>query len=113
MIITFGATFCGLFGKQQLAKSNVNPYFCTYVAAAIASLVTAFFHITGLITFPVNAFSTCVLFLVPGVLLINSFTDLMDGNTINGVVRGVNALIHVLAIALGLLTTIVCLNLRG
>ena len=113
MSITFGATFCGLFVKQQLAKSKINPYICTYAAATIASLFTGFFHITGLTVSPVSAFSTCVLFLVPGVLLINSLTDLIDGNTINGIVKGVNAVIHVLAIALGLLTTIVILNLKG
>ncbi len=113
MIITFGATFCGLFIKQQLSKSNVNPYICTYVAATIASLFTGVFHITGLTISPVNAFSTCVLFLIPGVPLINSFNDLIDGNTTNGIVKGVNALIHVFAIALGLLTTIIVLNLKG
>jgi uncharacterized membrane protein YjjP (DUF1212 family) len=113
MIITFSATFCGLFVKQQLTKTNFNPYICTYIAATAASLFTGLFHITGLIISPMSAFSTCVLFLIPGVLLINSFSDLIEGSTVNGIVRGVNALIHILAIALGLLTTIVILNLKG
>ena len=113
MLITFGATFCGLFVKQQLTKSKFNPYICTCIAAIVASLFTGIFDITGLIDSPVKAFSTCVLFLIPGVLLINSFTDLLDGNTINGIVKGVNALIHILAIAFGLLTTIIILNLKG
>ncbi len=113
MFITFSATFFGLFVKQQLVKSNYNPYIITYLAATAASFFTGLFHITGLILTPVSAFSTCVLFLIPGVLLINSFTDLIEGSTVSGIVRGVNALIHVLAIALGLLTTIVILNLKG
>jgi len=113
MIITFGATFLGLYVKQQLTKSHVNTYIITYIAAMAASFFTGLFHITGLIVSPVSAFSTCVLFLIPGVLLINSFTDLIEGSTVNGIVKGVNALIHVLAIALGLLTTIVILNLKG
>ena len=113
MAISFSATFFGLFIKQQLTKSNINHYFCTYIAATAASLFTGLFHITGLIMTPVSAFSTCVLFLIPGVLLINSFTDLIEGSTVNGIERGVNALIHILAIALGLLTTIVILNLKG
>ena len=113
MTIAFGATFCGLFIKQQLTKSKFNPYICTYAAATIASLFIGFFHITGLINSPINPFSTCVLFLIPGVPLINAFVDLIDGNTTNGIIRGVNALIHVLAIALGLLTTITLLNLTS
>jgi uncharacterized membrane protein YjjP (DUF1212 family) len=113
MAIAFVATFCGLFIKQQLTKSHFNPYLITYIAATVASFLTGLFHFTGLIVSPVSAFSTCVLFLIPGVLLINSFTDLVEGSTVNGIIRGVNALIHILAIALGLLTTIVILNLKG
>lgn len=113
MSITFGATFCGLFLKQQLSKNSYNPYFCTYAAATVASFFVAVFQVAGLTVSPVNAFSTCVLFLIPGVMLINSFTDLMDSNTMNGIVKGVSALIHALAIALGLLTTLVIFNLEG
>ncbi|MBO9204283.1 MULTISPECIES: threonine/serine exporter family protein [Niastella] len=112
MAITFSATFCGLFVKQQLTRANFNPYIITYIAATAASFFTGLFHITGLIDSPVNAFSTCVLFLIPGVLLINSFTDLIEGSTVNGIAKGVNALSHIMAIALGLLTTIAILNLK-
>src|SRR4030095_10196644 len=73
MIITFGATFCGLFVKQQLIKFAFNPYICTYLAALTASLFTGAFHVAGLTITLENAFSTCVLFLIPGVPLINSF----------------------------------------
>ena len=111
MLITFGATFCGLFVKQQVTKKHFNPYICTYGAATVASLFIALFHVTELVVSPVRAFSTCVLFLIPGVLMINSFKDLIDGNTITGIVRGINALLHALAIALGLLTTITIFNL--
>jgi uncharacterized membrane protein YjjP (DUF1212 family) len=112
MIITFGATFFGLFVKQQMVKYSFNPYICTYVAATIASLFIAVFHVAGLTQSPVNAFATCVLFLIPGVLLINSFTDLIDGNIMNGIVKGVDAVIYALAIAFGLATTIIIFNLN-
>jgi uncharacterized membrane protein YjjP (DUF1212 family) len=113
MIITFGATFCGLFVRQQLAKYHFNPYICTYLAALAASLFTGAFHQAGLTITLEHAFSTCVLFLVPGVPLINSFTDLIDGNILNGIVKGVNALIHALAIAFGLLTTMLIYNFNA
>jgi uncharacterized membrane protein YjjP (DUF1212 family) len=113
MAVAFGATLCGLFLKQQMTRSNVNPYVRTYLAALSASLFTGLFHATGLIFSPVNAFSTCVLFLVPGVPLINSFIDIIEENTLSGIAGGVMALIHILAIALGLSTTIILLNLKG
>jgi uncharacterized membrane protein YjjP (DUF1212 family) len=52
---------------------------------------------------PEHALATSVLFLIPGVPLINSFTDLIDGNTLNGIVRGINGFIMAFAIALGLM----------
>jgi uncharacterized membrane protein YjjP (DUF1212 family) len=107
MLITFGATFCGLFAKQQLTKYSFNPYICTYVAALTASLFTGAFHLAGLTVTLENAFSTCVLFLIPGVPLINCLTDLIEGNILNGIVRGINVLMYTLAIAFGLLTTII------
>jgi len=79
----------------------------------VASLFTATFHQAGLGMSLEHAFSTCVLFLIPGVPLINAFTDLLDGNILNGMVRGVNALLFALAIAFGLLTTIIIYNLNG
>jgi len=111
MLITFGATFSGLFVKQQLIKHSLNPYICTYVAAVVASLFTATFRMAGLTIALENAFSTCVLFLIPGVPLINCFTDLIDGNILNGMIRGMNALLHALAIAFGLSTTLIIYNL--
>ncbi|MEN9443917.1 MAG: hypothetical protein RIS47_807, partial [Bacteroidota bacterium] len=51
---------------------------------------------------PEHAFATSVLFLVPGVPLINSFTDVIDGNISIGVARGINGLMIAFAIALGL-----------
>jgi uncharacterized membrane protein YjjP (DUF1212 family) len=111
MLITYGATFCGLFTKQQLIRYKFNSYLCTFMGAIVASTFTAAFHVTGVILLPVNAFSSCVLFLIPGVLFINSFTDIIDGNTLNGIDTGVIALIHALAIALGLSATMFIFNL--
>jgi uncharacterized membrane protein YjjP (DUF1212 family) len=113
MGIAFGATYCGLIVKGKLTKANFNSYLSTYIAATVSSLLAGLFHITGLIISPINAFSTCVLFLVPGVPLINSFIDLMEGNTLNGVYRGVKAFAYILAIALGLLTTLFLLDYKS
>jgi len=112
LAITFGATFCGLFVRQEAIKKKFNPYICVYVGALVATLFAGAFIKAGL---PINlehAFATSVLFLIPGVPLINCFTDLIDGNILNGIVRGINALMVSMALALGLLTSMLIYNLK-
>lgn len=112
MIITFGATFCGLFARQEALKKKFNPYICVFFGSFIASLFAGAFIKAGLNINFEHAFATSVLFLIPGVPLINSFTDLIDGNILNGIVRGVNALIFSMAIAFGLLIAMLIYNLK-
>jgi uncharacterized membrane protein YjjP (DUF1212 family) len=101
MLVAFGATFGGLFIRQETAKRHFNPYLCVFFGAFTASLIAnlsiRFFDISE------HALATSVLFLIPGVPLINSFSDLIDGNIMNGIVRSLNGLIIAFAIALGLL----------
>jgi uncharacterized membrane protein YjjP (DUF1212 family) len=112
MVITFGATFCGLFVRQEAVKHKFNPYICVFMGSLVASLFAGAFVKAGLHINFEHAFATSVLFLIPGVPLINCFTDLIDGNILNGLVRGINALMFALAIALGLLTAMLIFNLK-
>jgi uncharacterized membrane protein YjjP (DUF1212 family) len=113
MILALGATFVGLFVKQELVKRGYNAYMITTVGAFAAASVVAVFAKMQLLPNVEQAFATCVLFLVPGVLLINSVTDLIDGNTLNGIDRGVMALIHAMGIAFGLAAAIYLFNLHA
>ena len=105
MGITYFASFCGLFVRQEAAKKKFNPYLCVFFASLTAAMIS------GFITFNLgygdklhHGFITSVLFLIPGVPFINTYSDLIDGNTQNGIVRGFNGLVLAFAIALGLLT---------
>jgi uncharacterized membrane protein YjjP (DUF1212 family) len=109
MLVSGGATFVGLFIRQETVKHNFNPYLCVFFGALTASLIARTFIEFGNIS--EHALATSVLFLVPGVPLINSFSDLIDGNIMNGIVRSVNGLIISFAIALGLLTTMLIFQL--
>ena len=60
-----------------------------------------------------HAFTTSVPFLIPGVPMINSFTDLIGGEILNGIERGFNVLIHAPAIAIALSTAMVIYNFQG
>lgn len=102
MTVAFVATVIGLFIRQEAIKKKFNPYLCVFFASFTASMIAGiaeFYHI-GLQ--PDKAFATSVLFLVPGIPLINSVTDLVDGNIQNGIVRAVNGLMIAFSIALGI-----------
>ncbi|MEI6950419.1 threonine/serine exporter family protein [Paraflavisolibacter sp. H34] len=105
MPVVFLASATGLFVRQEAAKKEFNPYLCIYFAALTASLIAGLPVKFGGSTHE-QAFATSVLFLIPGVPLINSFSDLIDGNLQNGVIRGFQGFIISFTIALGLMTTV-------
>lgn len=110
MTVAFVATVAGLFIRQEALKRKFNPYLCVFFAAFTASFIAGLaehFHI-GMQ--PDKAFATSVLFLVPGVPLINSVTDLVDGNIQNGMVRAMNGLMIAFSIAMGILAVKMILN---
>jgi uncharacterized membrane protein YjjP (DUF1212 family) len=103
LVVAFVATFIGLFVRQESMKKRFNPYVSIFFASFAASLLSGLSVKLGIGNSPELAFATSVLFLVPGVPLINSFTDMIDGNILNGITRGIHGLIIAFAIALGLL----------
>jgi len=110
MFVAFIATFAGLFARQEAHRFKFNPYVCVFLAAFVATVVAgAFRYIFPQINFD-PAFASCVLFLIPGVPLINAFTDLVDGNILNGILRGVNGLIIAFMISMGMVLSISIYN---
>ncbi|MBC8051767.1 MAG: threonine/serine exporter family protein [Sphingobacteriaceae bacterium] len=105
MVMVFIGTFCGLFVRQEAMKMKFNPYMCVYFAAFVSSLLAGIPAKLGSYDTHEHAFATSVLFLIPGVPLINSFSDMIDGNLQNGLIRGLNGFIISFTIALGLLTS--------
>ena len=111
LLVAFIATFVGLFVRQEALKKRFNPYVSIIFAAFAASILSGLSVKLGIGSSPELAFATSVLFLVPGVPLINSFTDMIDGNILNGIVRGIHGLVIALAIAMGLLCAKYLLNI--
>lgn len=106
MLITYLATFLGLFVRQEAHKHQFNLYLCVFAGAATASLIAGFFTRIDMDFTVEHALATSVLFLIPGVPFINTFTDLFDGNTLNGILRWTHGLILAFMIALGMLFSI-------
>lgn len=110
MTVAFVATVSGLFVRQEAIRIKFNPYLCVFFAAFAASLIAGLAEFYKIGADPDKAFATSVLFLVPGVPLINSVTDLMDGNIQNGMVRAMNGLMISFSIAMGILAVKMILN---
>lgn len=112
MGVCFLGTFLGLYVRQETMKLKFNFYLCIFFAALTSSfLVAAYSHFNPNAEF-IHALSTSVLFLIPGVPMINSFSDLIDGNILNGTTRGVNVLVIAFAISLGLMVSLLIFNLQ-
>lgn len=111
MAVAFVATVAGLFVRQEAMRVKFNPYLCVYFASVTASFIAGLAELYQIGTQPDKAFATSVLFLVPGVPLINSVTDLLEGNLQNGIIRGINGLIIAFSIAMGLFSVRMILHI--
>lgn len=107
MVVAFVATFIGLFIRQEAVKKAFNPYLCVFVAAFVSSMISGLAVYLHIGSNPEYALATSVLYLIPGIPLINSLSDILDGNIMNGMVRGMNGLMIAFSIALGLLSAVV------
>ncbi len=111
MLVSFGATFAGLYIRQEAMKKQFNPYLCIFFAALTSTLLAGLSVKFNWGENPQFALATSVLYLIPGVPLVNSFTDVMDGNIMNGLVRGINGLMIVFAIGLAMALSLFIYNI--
>jgi uncharacterized membrane protein YjjP (DUF1212 family) len=110
MAVAFIATIAGLYIRQEATKKRFNMYLVVLFASFTATMVAGVFR-KFLPGFQLEqGFATSVLFLIPGVPLLNSFTDIIDGNLLNGVIRLVNGLVISLMIALGFILSMLIYN---
>ncbi|HNX89627.1 MAG TPA: threonine/serine exporter family protein [Paludibacteraceae bacterium] len=104
MAIVFSATIAGFFVKLQMQKNKFNHYITFIISAFVASLFSA----TSLIVDITSeiALATSVLFLIPGVPLINGVIDIVEGHTLTGISRLTNAFLLIVCVAIGLSFTL-------
>ncbi len=108
MLIVFLSTLVGFSVRIFLLKKKVD----VRVMMITVSFITAFIsYILG--TFIIStatldvAISTSILFLIPGVHIINSVTDILDGHVLTGVARTLSSIILIVCIALGLYMSLI------
>lgn len=110
MGLVWVATFFGFFVRQELMKRHINHMVVFVVCAFIASLIAGLGFRYNLGTTEDIALGTSVLFLIPGVPLINSILDLLEGHVLVGWSRAINAFILIICIAMGLSMTLLILG---
>lgn len=108
-LVVFAGTFLGFFVRAQLTKWRVNPLIVFVLSAFVASFIAGTCA-RGLQFHTDLAVSTSVLFLVPGVPLLNGVIDMAEGHVLAGFSRLVNASCLVLAMTAGLILTVVLLG---
>ena len=102
--IVFTATLLGFYLKQRMQAKGFNHYVIFIASAFAASMyasVAMIFDTTSEI-----AIATSVLYLIPGVPLINGVIDIVEGHVLNGIARLTSALMLIVCIAVGLSCTL-------
>lgn len=106
ILVVFLATFVAFNVRKILTRFGVDVRFIFVLSAFVASFFSFLFaQIIPTQTLDV-ALGTSVLFLIPGVYLINSIIDVFDGHSLIAISRAINAGILIVCIAIGLYATL-------
>lgn len=109
----FYASIAAILGfrlKMWMAEKGMNAYVGIAIAAFVSTLIAWGFVLFSMNTSvpllhsstPYHPFMACALYLVPGVPLINFVSDMLASHFRPGIVRAVNTLMIVLAMAFGI-----------
>lgn len=119
-LLDFATTLMGVGSHTSRVVRNVNRIAESFgygvdmlifiVCSFVASLVAALGVYSDWGTTQDVALGTSVLFLIPGVPLINSILDILEGHVLIGFSRAINAAILIICIALGLSMTLLILG---
>ena len=113
MLTVFAATLLGFLVKQQLSRLKYNPLGVIILSAFAASMAAACAVLFQIGSTPQIALATSVLFLVPGVQMINSIMDLMHGHILMGISRGVHSIMMISCITIGLSATMLIVGVNS
>lgn len=111
--VTWVAASLAMTVRQELSRQIFNPLIMTTVTAFAAGLIAGIAGLLRLNAEPQIAVASAVLLLVPGLPLVNSAADLINGYLTTGIARGFSGLLIVLCIALGLLLAAAVTGVQG
>lgn len=109
-LVAFVAAFVGYLVRTAIAKRSYNAMISISVAAFITTLITGLGTTFSIGSNPQAAMATAVLYLIPGVPLINSVIDLIEGYISSSINRMLFGGFTLLCIAAGMT---ICITLIG
>lgn len=106
MIFVILGTFCGVVLRQILTAKNADIRLIYLICAFLSSCIAYLGCVFNLSLTPTATLSSSILYLVPGIIVINSIFDILNQNTLIGIARLVNAIILFLCMASGIYITL-------
>lgn len=109
--VVFLSTLAGFYLKQVLMEKKVDVRIIVTLCAFVSSVLAAGASLFSIGTTPHIAVATSVLYLVPGIPFLNSFSDMISGNYICSFCRFTEAVILTGCLSIGLCCGLLVMNL--
>lgn len=111
VLVVFVATFCGYFIKQLMLSRGFDTRIVFIICALVSSVLACADSLFSIGSTPHVAVATSVLYLVPGIPLLNSFSDMIDRHYICFFSRMTDALILICCLSIGLCAGMWAMNI--
>ncbi len=98
--VAFLAALIGIYGRKFLMQKKYNIYISWLFAAFVSTSIVNIFRLVGIESY-LGALTASVLWLIPGVPLINGFLDILMGHTVSGWAKVAMAFMLVFMIGVG------------
>ncbi len=112
-ITTFIAAFTGSIIRYKIAAMEFNPMISIAIAAFVTTFITGCGSLLGIGSNPQAAMATAVLYLIPGVPLINCVIDLIEGYLSSAMNRALFSGFILLCIAVGMTLSITLMGINN
>lgn len=101
----------GVIVRYFLNKKNIDIRITYIICAFVSSFISYLATDLALSTTPAPAISASILYLFPGIMILNSMFDILDQNVLIGISRAINAAILILCMSVGIYITLMISNL--
>lgn len=108
----FMGAFSGYLAKTVMDRYKFNPFMGIFIAAFTTTMITGCFARFDLLQNQETAIATAVLYLIPGVPLINVVIDMIEGYYSSALNRMLFAFLIVLSISAGIWVSLTLLGLN-
>ena len=110
--IVFISTLAGFYLKQVLTQHKIDMRLIFIICAFVSSVLASTAKLMSFGSTPDIAVGTSVLYLVPGIPFLNSFSDMLNGHYICAFGRFMHALILTCCLSLGLCGGMLLMNIN-